>query len=57
MMRLIVILLIAGAVYSVYNNWSDISANFLNSAKQEKTINAVDETRSKLYQDAQDAME
>lgn len=57
MMRFIVILLIAGAVYFVYNNWSDISANFLNSAKQEKTINAVDETRSKLYQDAQDAME
>ena len=57
MMRLIVILLIAGAVYFVYNNWSEISANFVNSAKQEKTINAVDGTRSELYDDAQNAME
>lgn len=57
MMRLIVILLIAGAVYFVYNNWSDISTNLVNSAKQEKTINAVGETRSELYEDAQNAME
>lgn len=57
MLRLIVIILLAGACYFVYNNWNDITTGFISGAKQEKTVQAVGGTRSELNSEAQQALD
>ena len=57
MLRLIIIVILAGACYFVYNNWSNITSGFINSAKQEKTVQIVGGTRGELNSEAQKAME
>ncbi len=57
MLRLIVIVILAAACYFVYNNWSNITSGFMNSAKQEKTIQAVGSTRGELNSEAQKALD
>ena len=53
MARLIVILLLAGAGYYLYSNWDGITSGFINSAKQDKTVQVVGETRSELNADVE----
>ena len=38
MAKIIVIVLLAGAAWFVYNNWSDLTSGFLDAAKKEKTV-------------------
>ena len=57
MAKLIVIVLLALGGWYVYNNWSDLTANFLNAAQQEKTVQAVGGTRGELNSEATAAME
>lgn len=57
MAKIIVIVLLAGAAWFVYNNWTDLTAGFLDAAKKEKTVQVVGGTRSELNDEAQNAME
>ncbi len=56
MIRLIIIVILAGACYFVYNNWSNITSGFINSAKKDKTVQVVGATRNELNSEAADAM-
>ncbi len=56
MLRLIVIVILAGACYFVYNNWNNITSGFINSAKQEKTVQVVGSTRGELNSAAQSSL-
>ena len=57
MAKIIVIVLLAGAAWFVYNNWSDLTSGFLDAAKKEKTVQVVGGTRGELNDEAQNAME
>ena len=57
MVRLIIIALLAAGAYYTYNNWDNIADSFLNSAKQDKTVQAVGGTRSELQSETSDALD
>ena len=57
MAKVIVILLLAGAAWFIYSNWSDLSSTLVNAAKNEKTVQVVGGTRGELNSEAQAAME
>ena len=57
MAKIIVIVLLAGAAWFVYNNWSDLTSGFLDAAKKEKTVQVVGGTRGDLNSEAQAEMD
>ena len=57
MARLIIIALLAAGAYYTYNNWDNITGGFLNSAKQDKTVQAVGGTRSELQSETSNALD
>ena len=56
MIRLIIIVILAGACYFVYNNWSNITSGFIKKKKKDKTVQVVGATRNELNSEAADAM-
>jgi hypothetical protein len=57
MIRLIIIALLAFGAYYTYLNWGSITANLLESAKQDKTVQAVGGTRGQLNSETNNVLD
>lgn len=58
MIRILIILALAYGVYWCYNNidFNNVKSSTIETIKKEKTIKAVNQTRSDLAEDAEEAM-
>lgn len=56
MKNIVILAIVAVCGYMVYTNWDNISSTVENAVKNEKTIKAVNDGRSQVNQDVENAM-